>query len=93
MTLNELGRTATRRCRICNQPIIATCDRTKESELVLFKTGRAADPITTHMMYPTAEEQDDLCYRCRHRKDSKVGRQSGPTIVPFDKIDGNKISN
>lgn len=91
MKLNKFGRIEMRRCRICDQELIATCDRTKKSKLVLFKTGRAQDPITTHMMYPTAEEQDDLCHRCRQGNDSKVGKQSGPTIVPFDKIEGNKI--
>jgi len=93
MELNDLGRVNVRRCRICNQPIIATCDTTKGSKLMLFKTGRAADPITWHMMYPTVEEQDTLCHRCRYGNDPKVGKQSGPTIVPYDGIDGDYISN
>lgn len=92
MDMNNSGRIETRRCKICDQPIIATCDRTKESKLMLFETGRAADPITTHTMYPTAEEQDDLCFRCRRKGALKVGKQSGPRTVPFDKMEGNKIN-
>ncbi len=86
MTLNSLGRIETRRCRICNQPIITTCDRTKKSKLTLFETGRTADPITEHMMYPTAENPDDLCHRCKHGNDLKVGKQSGLSTISKSEI-------
>ncbi|MCK4420784.1 hypothetical protein KAW48_03220 [candidate division WOR-3 bacterium] len=92
MALDRLGRIEERRCRSCGQPIIATCDRTAQSYLTLFETGRAADPIAEHIMHPTAEKQNDLCHRCRWGNDPKVGRQNGLTIVPFDKIKGNKIN-
>lgn len=64
MPLNKFGRVDVRRCRICNQPLIATCDRTAEPELVKVMTGRVAEPFAYHFMYSTAEKQSDLCFRC-----------------------------
>lgn len=51
------------RGEICGTPLIATCDRSKSSELTEFRgtewTKKNPQKI---MLYPTAEEQSDLCF-------------------------------
>ena len=52
---------------ICGEPLIATCDRSKPSELTEFKGIEYTKKNPQKMMiYPTAEKQDDLCFW--HRK-------------------------
>ena len=58
------------RCRICNQLLLATCDRTQPSEPVEFLgTSWLKTKPQIMRMYPTAEEQSDLCWY--HQKKEK----------------------
>ena len=66
------------RCSICNQVLIATCDRTKPSQLVEFK-GRDGTEAKPQFMwlYPTAKEQSKLCPYCEDRLyPMKIGKES-----------------
>ena len=81
MKLNEFGRSKARRCRICDQELIATCDTTKPAELVEFETGRAGEPLIEHMFYPTAKTQSDLCFRCSRAGRLKPGKDSRLTMM------------
>ncbi|MCK4330912.1 hypothetical protein KAX02_13865 [candidate division WOR-3 bacterium] len=62
----------------CDAPLIATCNRSKSSELIEFKGREWTKKKPQKMaMYPTAEEQSDLCF-WHQRKDirDKVGRET-----------------
>lgn len=86
MEINKFGRIKTRRCKSCDQELIATCNTTEESEVVKFKTGRAGEPLVTHMMFPTAETQSDLCFRCSRAGRLKPGKDSALTKLTMDSI-------
>ncbi len=50
-------------CRLCGDALIATCDRTQKSELVEYAGQEDMKTKPQLMwMYPTAEEQSDLCF-------------------------------
>ncbi|MDO9592990.1 MAG: hypothetical protein Q7I98_07360 [Erysipelotrichaceae bacterium] len=50
-------------CKNCGILLIATCDRTKPSELVEWKGQEWTKKKPQFMwMFPTAKKQDDLCY-------------------------------
>lgn len=58
-----------RYCRLCNTILIATCDRSKKSELVEYKGQLWTKTNPQFMyMYPTAEKQDDLCFYHRQQR-------------------------
>ena len=62
-----------RRCVICNQPIIVTCDKTKKSELVRFDGSTGSETKPQFMwMYPTAKEQSNLCFYHRTQKEAAI---------------------
>lgn len=73
-----LLRCAVRRCRICCQPLIATCDRSKPSQLDKFKGREETKTKPQFMwMFPTADEQSDLCGYCEGVLNPvKVGKES-----------------
>ena len=66
------------RGQTCDTPLIATCDTSKPSEPTEFK-GQDWTKKKPQMMamYPTAEEQGDLCF-WHQRKNirDKVGRET-----------------
>jgi hypothetical protein len=66
------------RCRICNHPLIATCDRSKPSQLVHYKGREETKTKPQYMwVFPTAEEQSSLCPYCESKLHSiKVGKES-----------------
>lgn len=66
------------RCSMCSQLLIATCDKSKPSELVRFKGREWTKTKPQFMMfYPTAEEQSSLCPYCEDRLHPvKVGKES-----------------
>jgi hypothetical protein len=58
-----------RSCRICGTHLIATCDRSKKSELVQYAGSEATKTKPQFMwMYPTAKKQSDLCQHCQTMK-------------------------
>ena len=66
------------RGQTCRVPLITTCDRSKPSEPMEF---RGIEWNKKHpqkmMMYPTADEQEDLCFW--HQRKSirdKIGKES-----------------
>ena len=65
-------------CRICNQLLIATCDRSKPSESVEFKGREWTERKPQFMMlYPTAKEQSKLCPYCEDKLyPIKIGKES-----------------
>lgn len=86
MKINKFGKIKTRRCKSCDQELIATCDTTKESEAVKFETGRAGEPLVNHMMYPTAEEQSELCFRCSRAGRLRAGKNSVLTKLTREEL-------
>ena len=66
------------RCSTCNQLLVATCDRSKPSELVEFKGIEWTKKKPQFMwMFPTADEQSKLCLYCKDRLHPvKVGKES-----------------
>ena len=66
------------RCSICNQLLLATCDRSKPSELTEFKGIEWTKTKPQFMMlYPIAEEQSKLCPYCEERlQPMKIGKES-----------------
>lgn len=66
------------RCKECGQALIATCDRSKPSELVEFKGIKWTKGKPQFMMfYPTAEEQSKLCPYCENKLyPAKIGKES-----------------
>lgn len=66
------------RCSICDQLLLATCDRSKPSELTEFM-GREWTKTKPQfmMLYPTAKEQSRLCPYCEDRLHPiKIGKES-----------------
>lgn len=62
------------RCRICNQPLIATCDETKPSKLTEFMgTSWLKTKPQFMWMFPTAKEQSDLCWYCQREEEGSYG--------------------
>ena len=62
----------------CGTPLIATCDRSQPSELTEFK-GRdwTEKHPQTMMMYPEAEEQDNLCFYHKQKQiEDKIGKET-----------------
>jgi hypothetical protein len=57
-------------CRLCGDALIATCDKTKKSVLteVVGQEWTKTKPQLMRM-YPTAEEQSDLCFYHQRRKE------------------------
>lgn len=50
-------------CRICGQPLIATCDKTKKSEIVEWMGSEWTKTKPQFInMYPTARRQINLCF-------------------------------
>lgn len=66
------------RCSICDQLLLATCDRSKPSELVETKGIEWTKTKPQFMMlYPTAEKQSLLCPYCEDRLyPIKIGKES-----------------
>ena len=66
------------RCWKCDQLLLATCDRSKPSELTEFKGIEWTKKNPQIMMlYPTAKEQSKLCPYCEDRLyPTKVGKES-----------------
>lgn len=61
-----------RRCRICNQVLVAACDRSKKPELVEF-LGQTWTKTKPQFMwlYPMAKKQGDLCFYHQQQEESK----------------------
>ena len=61
---------------ICGVPLIATCDRSKSSKPTEFKgiewTKKNPQKM---MMYPEADEQENLCFWHQKQKDIKDGKR------------------
>lgn len=56
-------------CRICGGPLIVTCDRSKKSVLTeVMGMGWMKTAPEYMWMYPTAEEQSDLCFYHQWKK-------------------------
>ena len=66
------------RGEICGTPLIATCDRLKPSELTEFRgTEWIKKNPQKMMLYPTAEEQENLCFwHQRKHTEYKIGRET-----------------
>lgn len=65
-----------RLCRLCfDTPAIATCDRSKPSELVEFKGQMWTKKNPQKMMlYPTAKTQNNLCYWHQYQQEAREGK-------------------
>lgn len=65
-------------CSNCDQLLLATCNRSKPSELTEFKgTEWTKKKPQFMMLYPTAEEQSKLCSYCEERLHPiKIGKES-----------------
>lgn len=82
MRLDYLGRILQPRCKICDQPIFTSCDTEQQSQLVTMLTGRAKDPYTYHMEFPTSSTPETMCFRCKHLNDPKIGKCAKLQSIP-----------
>lgn len=62
----------------CGAPLIATCDRSKSSELTEFRGIEWTKKKPQKMMiFPTAEKQENLCFwHQRKHIEDKLGRET-----------------
>ena len=71
-----LGYPSMRMCQSCfDSPVIATCDRSKPSELVEFKGQMWTKKNPQKMMlFPTAKTQSKLCYWHQYQQEARKGK-------------------
>lgn len=66
------------RCSLCDQLLLATCDRSKPSELTEFKGIEWIKTKPQFMrMFPVVDKQSKVCFYCEERLHPiKIGKES-----------------
>ena len=66
------------RCSFCESTLIATCDKSKPSQLTEFKGGEWTKTKPQFMrLFPTTKEQSKICPYCEDKlHPTKAGKES-----------------